>query len=690
VQEFSPTFCLIHNTNAWILKMTTELQTPAQVSDPASQIYKATYSGVPVWEFRVRSVAVMRRKTDSWLNATQILKVAEFDKPHRTRILEREVQKGEHEKVQGGYGKYQGTWVPYQTGVDLAERYHVKELLQPIIEFEPSSESPPLAPKHVTAASNKPRKPREPKEPKAIKPRIPKKAKKVEPQNEEMSVDTDHETNDIASIVSSNGSISPMSSSSTSPAPIESSNDLSESDEANTVTTVQKQKRKRKQADSGGRANKVAKTNPSQSNATEYGSLMLTYFTTNAESIPDFILHPPSDFDANIIIDQQGHTALHWAAAMANSDMASLLVKAGSDPDRGNVLGETALMRSVMFHYNYENRSFHDMVQLLFRTIGNLDIRDQTVLHHVAIYATTKGRVGPSKYYMEVLLTQLAQHPNEEYRRTIINKQNNEGDTALNISARFANKRLVKLLVDAGGDPQIRNLQGKNAEDYILELDHEARFRAEQQNRSQDLQVTNGIENNENGTSSTSVVATTTPNRAEFLIQDINAILQEFKSSYDDQIQVKGKELTLAQTQLTSSHEELKKTNSLIEELREKTRAVPARKERMNDLINLVTDKIENRRNRRLNACLKNEMKEVISITEANKEKVRELNHKLGELKAERVRLLSTLIEIKKTPETKIIPYKRVISMFSGVPTSQPQQYPLETMADNNTFITKL
>ncbi|CAG8734839.1 20230_t:CDS:2, partial [Racocetra persica] len=144
--------------------MATEIEAPVQVTepDPSSQIYKATYSGVPVWEFRlalysiVRSVAVMRRKTDSWLNATQILKVAEFDKPHRTRILEREVQKGEHEKVQGGYGKYQGTWVPYQTGVDLAERYHVKELLQPIIEFQPSSESPPLAPKHVTAASNKP------------------------------------------------------------------------------------------------------------------------------------------------------------------------------------------------------------------------------------------------------------------------------------------------------------------------------------------------------------------------------------------------------------------------------------------------------------------------------------------------------------------------------------------------------
>jgi hypothetical protein len=55
-----------------------------------------------------KGVAVMRRRSDAWLNATQILKVAGFDKPQRTRVLERDVQKAEHEKVQGGYGKYQG------------------------------------------------------------------------------------------------------------------------------------------------------------------------------------------------------------------------------------------------------------------------------------------------------------------------------------------------------------------------------------------------------------------------------------------------------------------------------------------------------------------------------------------------------------------------------------------------------
>jgi hypothetical protein len=64
---------------------------------------------VPVYEYGVDGNHVMRRRGDDWINATHILKVAEYDKPTRTRILEREVQKGVHEKVQGGYGKYQGT-----------------------------------------------------------------------------------------------------------------------------------------------------------------------------------------------------------------------------------------------------------------------------------------------------------------------------------------------------------------------------------------------------------------------------------------------------------------------------------------------------------------------------------------------------------------------------------------------------
>lgn len=65
---------------------------------------------MPVFEMTVNNVAVMRRREDDWLNATQILKVAGVEKGKRTKVLEKEILAGKHEKVQGGYGKYQGTW----------------------------------------------------------------------------------------------------------------------------------------------------------------------------------------------------------------------------------------------------------------------------------------------------------------------------------------------------------------------------------------------------------------------------------------------------------------------------------------------------------------------------------------------------------------------------------------------------
>lgn len=84
----------------------------------------------------VNNIAVMRRRNDSWVNATQILKVAGVDKGKRTKILEKEIQTGEHEKVQGGYGKYQGTWIKFDRGVEVCRQYGVEELLRPLLTYD--------------------------------------------------------------------------------------------------------------------------------------------------------------------------------------------------------------------------------------------------------------------------------------------------------------------------------------------------------------------------------------------------------------------------------------------------------------------------------------------------------------------------------------------------------------------------
>jgi len=84
----------------------------------------------------VNGVAVMRRRKDSWLNATQILKVAGIEKGKRTKVLEKEILIGEHEKVQGGYGKYQGTWITFDRGLEFCRQYGVEELLRPLLTYD--------------------------------------------------------------------------------------------------------------------------------------------------------------------------------------------------------------------------------------------------------------------------------------------------------------------------------------------------------------------------------------------------------------------------------------------------------------------------------------------------------------------------------------------------------------------------
>jgi regulatory protein SWI6 len=91
---------------------------------------------VDVYEMEVNGIAVMRRRKDSWLNATQILKVAGIEKGKRTKVLEKEILIGEHEKVQGGYGKYQGTWIKFDRGLEFCRQYGVEELLRPLLTYD--------------------------------------------------------------------------------------------------------------------------------------------------------------------------------------------------------------------------------------------------------------------------------------------------------------------------------------------------------------------------------------------------------------------------------------------------------------------------------------------------------------------------------------------------------------------------
>ncbi|KAI9480645.1 MAG: hypothetical protein EXX96DRAFT_563614 [Benjaminiella poitrasii] len=419
-----------------------------------SQIYKATYSGVPVFEYMCKNVAVMKRRSDSYLNATQILKVAEFDKPQRTRILEREVQTGIHEKVQGGYGKYQGTWVPFERGVALAEHYKVDSLLRPIFDFVKGDQSPPLAPKHSTVASTRPRKPRstEPKRKKLLTKHLATAESMLDP-NLHFSHELD---NTPFSLISSDRS-------------------FTESEDINlNIPHQSRKKRLRPLIEVLNFEEDIL--NESQENSESidrsersYAQQLLQYFISDDTGIPAILLRPPMDLDVNIIIDDEGHTSLHWAAAMGRLKLVNILVNLGTDIYRVNYKGQTALMRSVLFTNNFDSKSFIYLIDMLKKTIFNIDKKDQTVFHHVAATASWKGKVHASRYYMECLIATLSNDQSELV--SILNVQDVYGDTALSIAAKIGNKKLVKLLIDAGASIEIANEEGMTARDYINEIE---------------------------------------------------------------------------------------------------------------------------------------------------------------------------------------------------------------------------
>jgi transcription factor MBP1 len=204
-----------------------------------------------------------------------------------------------------------------------------------------------------------------------------------------------------------------------------------------------------------------------------YGDQILEYFISDTNQVPQVLISPPADFDPNMAIDDDGHTSLHWACAMGRIRIVKLLLTAGADIFKVNKTGQTALMRSVMFANNYDVRKFPELYELLHRSTLNIDQHNRTVFHHIVDVAMSKGKTHASRYYMETVLSRLADYPKE--LADVINFQDEDGETALTMAARCRSKRLVKILIDHGADPKIVNHDGKSTEDYILE---DERFRS--------------------------------------------------------------------------------------------------------------------------------------------------------------------------------------------------------------------
>ncbi|MCJ1374482.1 hypothetical protein MMC20_005714 [Loxospora ochrophaea] len=413
-------------------------------------VFSATYSNVPVFEFNVDNSHVMRRRADDWINATHILKVAGFDKPARTRILEREVQKGVHEKVQGGYGKYQGTWIPLREGRHLAERNGVLDKLRPIFDYVPGDRSPPQAPKHTTAASTKPKVPRATAARRAPKPKLgPARSQISEDLYDDISAQLNDDETPDRSYVS-----------------VTDEEDLMHNGQ---YTGSRKRKRGAGYADEWTRQDHEDSL---------YADSLLDYFMLKDGDAPYLGLNPPvppENFQIDRNIDNQNHTALHWAAAMGEVDIVKDLIRRGASIDSRNIRGETPLIRAAIFANCFDKGEFPRMAHLLQDTITTKDSHGSTIFHHVAM--TTVNSVSKAKrarHYLDVLLNKLKEITTPQEFTSFLCTRDRYGDTAFHIVAQHS-KRCTKTFQSHGLPSDIPNVNHKTVDDILHDRVHTPR-----------------------------------------------------------------------------------------------------------------------------------------------------------------------------------------------------------------------
>ncbi len=433
----------------------------------------------------------MRRTRDSFLNATQILKLAGIDKARRTKIIEKEILSGDNEKVQGGYGKYQGTWVPYDRALKLCHEYEVYELLSSLLLYDISKINPTPTKEQAMAAKRK--RLNDSQSQNEIGGGV------YESQYNSLNSNTNTNTTSISTLNSPTNDKNPTDSNATGSNKRRASNSIVEDDAqaAAIAANIKKRKFASSPKEDSLPALEIYEHDLDNPNA-PYGmpplerSSIPEYDESNEMITQIFLGNPGStlleifgneesfkNINLNIPIDDSCHTALHWAAALARLSLVKDLIKHDCNRLRVNNNGETPLIKAVLVTNNYDRNCFPELLDLLYPCITIFDRQGRTLLHHIALTAGIRGRSAASRYYLECLLEWIVRRGSSlkknpigigRFMAEMVNAQDRNGDTCLNIAARIGNKAIAQQLLDVGADPTIPNRAGLKPVDFGIVL----------------------------------------------------------------------------------------------------------------------------------------------------------------------------------------------------------------------------
>jgi transcription factor MBP1 len=200
---------------------------------------------------------------------------------------------------------------------------------------------------------------------------------------------------------------------------------------------------------------------------TLFSDELLDYFLLRQASRSSVRPPIPDNWDPNRPVDDAGHTALHWAAAVADVDTTKELIARGASMYARNFTGLTPLMKAVSYTNNYEHDTFEEILDILQITINLVDHNEFSAFHHAVnvLHINDTSRIG--RYYMTCLVEKTEKMAGRKGVEILINMENIDGDTPLHIAARAGSKKFIRHLIQCGSYTDIPNKKGETADYWI-------------------------------------------------------------------------------------------------------------------------------------------------------------------------------------------------------------------------------
>lgn len=573
----------------------------------------------------------MRRRGDSFVNATQILKVAGVDKGRRTKILEKEILPGKHEIVQGGYGKYQGTWyvpsvvdrlfpayylprIPLERGRDIALQYGVAPLLAPLFDFTPSTNSlaalpvstpniNSVSPRPLSASSSYSSIPSNTATnnymagmPSALAPPpiMPGSALRLLNEGRAQGLFTPS-MSAVSAARPGYKSPNTFSQSPFSQTPPPSSQPLkrNRSEDAHTEASAPEP---RAATEDGPSPTKRARKDPTPPvpapdkrlvrlatkpsiprnidpsiplKDTRRAAVVASICQSDAPVpvmtlLSDIGPIPGSNsIEVDTILDDQGHSALHLACALSRLSTVQALLSSGADVHRGNHLGETPLIRTILSTHSYDAQSLPQLLSYgLSQSIMTLDTSRKSVLHHIVALAGVKGRAVVARYYLDQIFLWIAKEDGGDFAK-IVDLQDEHGDTALNIAARVGSRTLVRTLVDVGANKMLMNKLGLKPGDFGVES--EVRTFITLGLFAHSLQELSGGPKPEDILATLRSIPPVPVQKSHDVIADMTQMIQSLSTEFQTEIKSKQDALDVTQAHLRAATRELSEQRKQIQ-----------------------------------------------------------------------------------------------------------------------------